>query len=60
MRLAGDANWWAPRPLRRLHARIGLREGPLDDPSERRMLVGSRHLGEAGDVRESQGAPERS
>ncbi len=26
MRLAGRANWWAPRPLRRLHARIGLRE----------------------------------
>lgn len=24
----GDATWWAPRPLRRLHARIGLREGP--------------------------------
>jgi RND superfamily putative drug exporter len=26
MRLMGTANWWAPRPLRRLHARIGLRE----------------------------------
>ncbi|WP_051425949.1 MMPL family transporter [Jiangella gansuensis] len=26
MRLAGRANWWAPDPLRRLHARIGLRE----------------------------------
>lgn len=24
MRLAGEANWWAPGPLRRLHARIGL------------------------------------
>ncbi len=23
----GEASWWAPRPLRRLHARIGLREG---------------------------------
>jgi uncharacterized membrane protein YdfJ with MMPL/SSD domain len=23
----GDFTWWAPRPLRRLHARIGLREG---------------------------------
>jgi RND superfamily putative drug exporter len=60
MRLAGDANWWAPRPLRRLYTRIRLREGPLDDPSERGMLVGSGHSGEAGDVRESQGAPERS
>jgi RND superfamily putative drug exporter len=28
MRLAGDANWWAPKPLRRLHERIGLREAP--------------------------------
>ena len=26
MRLAGDANWYAPAPLRRLHARFGLRE----------------------------------
>jgi RND superfamily putative drug exporter len=27
MKLLGARNWWAPRPLRRLHARIGLREG---------------------------------
>jgi len=26
MRLTGRANWWAPGPLRRLHARVGLRE----------------------------------
>jgi RND superfamily putative drug exporter len=26
MRLLGDANWWAPAPLRRLYARYGLRE----------------------------------
>ncbi|HEX6416846.1 MAG TPA: MMPL family transporter, partial [Acidimicrobiales bacterium] len=26
MRLAGEANWWAPAPLRRLHARWGIRE----------------------------------
>jgi putative drug exporter of the RND superfamily len=26
MRLAGRANWWAPRPLARLHARLGPRE----------------------------------
>ena len=31
MRLAGRANWWAPRPLRRLHLRWGIWEGqPLD------------------------------
>jgi RND superfamily putative drug exporter len=29
MRVAGDANWWAPAPLKRLHARFGVRE--LDD-----------------------------
>ena len=28
MRLAGQANWWAPAPLRRLHARVGLAETP--------------------------------
>jgi RND superfamily putative drug exporter len=30
MRLAGRWNWWAPRPLARLHARIGLSENPKD------------------------------
>ncbi|MFI0448869.1 MMPL family transporter [Actinomadura sp. 6N118] len=25
MRLAGQANWWAPAPLRRLHRRLGIR-----------------------------------
>jgi RND superfamily putative drug exporter len=36
MELLGAANWWAPRPLRRLHDRIGLREGvstPTPAPS---------------------------
>ena len=27
MRVMGEANWWAPGPLRRLHHRIGLTEG---------------------------------
>ena len=26
MRLLGDRNWWAPRPLRRLHERFGISE----------------------------------
>jgi putative drug exporter of the RND superfamily len=37
MKLAGEANWWAPGPLRRLHARIGIREAtdpPAPDPVE--------------------------
>ncbi|HYJ00304.1 MAG TPA: MMPL family transporter [Thermoleophilaceae bacterium] len=28
MELLGEWNWWAPRPLRRLHERFGLSEGP--------------------------------
>lgn len=32
MGLLGDRTWWAPGPLRRLHARVGLREG-LAEPS---------------------------
>jgi len=31
MRIAGDANWWAPGPLRRLHDRIGISEADGDD-----------------------------
>jgi RND superfamily putative drug exporter len=39
MRLAGDWNWWAPRPLRRLHDRWGVSEhvdidGPEPEPAE--------------------------
>ena len=34
MGLLGSWNWWAPRPLRRLHDRIGLREsGPRATPT---------------------------
>jgi trehalose monomycolate/heme transporter len=36
MRLLGRANWWAPRPLRRLYARYGFREdspAPLPVPA---------------------------
>ncbi|MGH8972845.1 MAG: MMPL family transporter [Acidimicrobiia bacterium] len=31
MKLAGNANWWAPRPLRRLHTAIGL--GEMGEPA---------------------------
>jgi RND superfamily putative drug exporter len=38
MRLAGEVNWWAPKPLRQLHDRIGISDhvdldGP-DDPGD--------------------------
>ena len=31
LRVAGDLNWWAPRPLKWLHARIGFSEAPSRD-----------------------------
>ena len=39
MKLAGEGNWWAPGPLRRFHARYGLREGegaptPTHEPAD--------------------------
>ncbi|MGX7695484.1 MMPL family transporter [Gordonia polyisoprenivorans] len=34
MRIAGRANWWAPRPLRALHDRIGLTEAAPSDPPD--------------------------
>ena len=34
MRLAGEANWWAPRPLARLYERFGIRESePVPAPT---------------------------
>ncbi len=40
MRLAGNANWWAPAPLRRLYDRIGISEGaPEHDGEMTRDLV---------------------
>lgn len=34
MKLMGTWNWWAPAPLARLHARIGLREHVDPDPAK--------------------------
>jgi RND superfamily putative drug exporter len=48
MRLAGELNWWAPRPLRRLHERIGLQETVGDEvvlASESAELQSSERLG---------------
>ena len=44
MRLAGEANWWAPAPLRRLHDRFGISEsGPQREvPSGDDVLVDLR------------------
>lgn len=34
MRLAGDANWWAPAWLKRVHARVGLHEHEPEEPED--------------------------
>ena len=39
MQLLGSWNWWAPKPLRRLYSRIGMREGPTPP---QRVAPGSR------------------
>ncbi len=33
MRIAGDANWWAPPILRRIHSRIGISESGVERPA---------------------------
>ena len=48
MKLAGDRNWWAPAPLRRLHDRFGISEAPPEEmPAEERgteeCAAGERH-----------------
>lgn len=35
MRLLGDTNWWAPRPLRWLHSRAGLSDLGVEEPPAR-------------------------
>ncbi len=35
MRLLGEANWWAPGPLRRFHDRFGITEGAAPDHADR-------------------------
>ena len=46
MRLAGELNWWAPAPLRRLHQRIGLSES--DEPPREPPLPPTPDLVGAG------------
>jgi putative drug exporter of the RND superfamily len=47
MTLLGDANWWAPAPLRRLHRRIGLHEAPAA-PASRPRPAATRPPAKAG------------
>ena len=44
MRLAGEANWWAPAWMKRLHARIGISESvALDGPAADQVPVGTEN-----------------
>ena len=51
MRLAGDWNWWAPGPLRRIHDRWGISETVdlTDDEITPRPVVGAHSNGQARD-----------
>jgi putative drug exporter of the RND superfamily len=44
MKLAGDANWWAPAPLRRFHDRFGLHESEPAAPTPGRPVADDRPL----------------
>ena len=55
MELLGKWNWWAPRPLRRLHARIGRRPRPRSDWPSRRARGGPPARGPASPRRRARG-----
>jgi putative drug exporter of the RND superfamily len=42
MHVLGRWNWWAPKPLARLHERIGISEAPDEEPAPVAEPVGSR------------------
>ena len=55
MKLAGDANWWAPAPLRRLQERFGLHEAPPDRAPSAGEPVGDGRNG--GRIGHEEGVP---
>jgi RND superfamily putative drug exporter len=42
MRMVGEANWWSPAPLRRLHNRLGISESGPPRTSPRPRPVPAR------------------
>ena len=34
MHVLGRANWWAPKPIARLHSRLGINEATASEPAE--------------------------
>ena len=59
MSLMGPVNWWAPRPMRRLHQRIGLCDDVLlPEPGSSRGNAGrGGRLGPPAEVVEDEGQP---
>ena len=47
MHVLGRANWWAPKPMVRLHARFGISEASRPEPTEAPM----QETGQRGDIR---------
>jgi RND superfamily putative drug exporter len=52
MRLAGEANWWAPGPLRRLHDRFGISESVAAPVLARAVPVAANGNGNGAGRRE--------
>ncbi len=48
MKLAGEANWWAPGPLRRFHDRFGISESDERDDTPRPSVESAPDLVDAG------------
>lgn len=57
MSLMGPMNWWAPRPLRRLHRRIGLTDEVVLPRSSGGNAAGGQRLGPPDEVVEDEGQP---
>ena len=49
MHVLGRANWWAPKPMVRLHARFGISEASTPEPTEAAM----KETGQRVDIRSS-------
>ena len=41
--MMGQANWWAPKPLARLHGRVGITEAPPSGDHLPVQASGGRH-----------------
>jgi uncharacterized membrane protein YdfJ with MMPL/SSD domain len=50
MTLLGNANWWAPAPLRRFHRRFGLHEAPSHPALESARRPAEQHIPNPADA----------